>query len=78
MTRDDILRMAKEAVECCPQGDTRDPLDVYLHEVFVFAELVAAAEREKCAKEIERLACRESSIRADILQEAADLIRSNC
>lgn len=41
MTQDDILRMASEAGNSvAPQGDTRGPLYVYLHEVFVFVDLI--------------------------------------
>lgn len=55
MTRDDIIRMASEAGNSVvPQGDTRDPLDVYLHEVFVFADLIKqhllAEGYRKCAE----------------------------
>jgi hypothetical protein len=58
MTRDDIIRMAQEA-GAIPSGDPRE-WDVWLFQgpaMARFAALVAAAEREACAKvcdEIER------------------------
>jgi hypothetical protein len=48
MTRDDITRMAKEAGFCGFDGDNK-----CLRE---FANLVAAAEREACAKMCDELA----------------------
>ena len=47
MTRDDIIKMAKEA-KLPYEYDTRRV--VHLKELERFAELVAAAEREACAK----------------------------
>jgi hypothetical protein len=45
MTRDDIIRMAKEA-----GGDDWGIFRDFMPEIERFAELVAAAEREACAK----------------------------
>ena len=45
MTRDDIIRMARES-----------GLPVQIFQLERFAELVAAAEREACAKEFDRRA----------------------
>lgn len=42
MTRDDVIRMAREAGHPCPQADEQFLRD--------FAALVAAVEREACAK----------------------------
>jgi hypothetical protein len=48
MTRDDIIRMAREAgMELYGLGKDREKFVYYLQE---FAALVAAAEREACAK----------------------------
>lgn len=57
MTRDEILRMAREA-GLCIDGEVafspnHDGADVDLVDLQTFAELVAAAEREACAKECE-------------------------
>ncbi len=52
MTRDDILRIARESgLEF--HDEISDPWTVLLPELTRFAELVAAAEREACAKVIE-------------------------
>ena len=50
MTRDDINRMAREARLSNGCGNLGYP---YLPELERFAELVAAAEREECAKIVE-------------------------
>jgi hypothetical protein len=50
MTREDIIRMAREANVYCT---TRQPtFDAMLER---FAALVAAAEREACAKEVDHI-----------------------
>lgn len=50
MNHDDILRMAKEA-----GGSTEEPSDLLLvSNLELFANLVAAAEREACARLVER------------------------
>lgn len=57
MTRDDIIRMAKEAglyTKC--EVHSAVPFDQLLTS---FAALIAAAEREACAKEIEVEICDE-------------------
>ena len=52
MTQEDIIRMAREANVYCT---TRQPtLDAMLER---FAALVAAAEREACAKQLDALGC---------------------
>jgi len=54
MNRDDIIHMAFEAgIRVAHQSDTIDPRNVYAHELLRFAKLVAAAEREACAKLVE-------------------------
>lgn len=77
MTRDDILRMAREAgipfnkfglVGCqnCEQ---------YIdHNLERFAELIAAVERDACAEVCRQMARRTQDIRSAALQEAADNI----
>ena len=60
MTRDDIIRMAREAAvincDCClPFWPEEDQVN---WEIFFerFANLVAAAEREECAKVLDEMA----------------------
>ena len=53
MTRDDIIRMAREVGLCDEDGRDSDSIVItdYLER---FAKLVAAAEREACAKVVEQ------------------------
>ena len=54
MNRDDIIRMAREAgIRVAGPMDTLSPNNVYTHELHRFADLIAAAEREECAKRCE-------------------------
>lgn len=56
MTRDDIYRMAQEAgIRLASKSDTIDPRNVYLQELERFADLVAAEEREACARVCEEV-----------------------
>jgi len=53
MNRDDIIRMAREASNNCPDAlleDDNDLAMLYLDELERFAALVAAAEREELKK----------------------------
>ena len=51
MTSEDIMKLALDAgIRVAFASDTIDPRNVYLHELERFAALVAAAEREACAK----------------------------
>jgi len=52
MTRDDIIRMAREAglKDLCGLETTGWPGDARVDALVIFAALVAAAEREACAK----------------------------
>jgi hypothetical protein len=55
MTRDDIIRMAKEAgIEFFNSTDPefygREYCEAWIEEQHAFAELIAAAEREACAQ----------------------------
>lgn len=51
MTRDDIIRMAQEAGIDAEQ-DTLCRYEGWVEPIEKFAALVAAAEREKCVKEL--------------------------
>jgi len=53
MTREDIIRMAREAGLSNDFGNFGYP---YLPELERFARLVAAAEREECAKVLDEMA----------------------
>ncbi len=58
MTRDDIMRMAREAELLNPPDDAVNwsapvPNSDYLQRLKRFAAIVAAAEREACAKVVE-------------------------
>ena len=62
MTRDDIIRMAREAGfeegygnHLFPPGDYREEVVPVTDEIIRFAALVAAAEREACAKLCEKM-----------------------
>jgi hypothetical protein len=55
MTRDDITRMAREAgltkiIDCCGVPNKFCGQDQWKGDINAFAALVAAAEREACAK----------------------------
>ena len=51
MNREEILLIAKQSgVRLASYSDTVDHRNVYPHELERFAKLVAAAEREECAK----------------------------
>jgi len=49
MNREAVIRMAKEAGVSFG-GHPMNPLNVYVEDLIRFADLVAAAEREECAK----------------------------
>lgn len=71
MTRDDIIRMAREAY-----GDWYP--NAVPPELERFAALVAAAEREACAELLKRNAeaCKNNSMLADVLAGNALAIRA--
>ena len=73
MDKEDIIRMAREA-----GWDINDLIDVFDFGVRLeaFAALVAAAEREACAKLCDRMAARCNDIRAAALESAAENIRA--
>jgi len=74
MTRDDIILMADASgLSWYGMGKDRDK---FLHYLEAFAALVAAAEREACAKLCDRMAARCNDIRAAALESAAENIRA--
>jgi hypothetical protein len=50
VTRDDIIAIAQESVIACPNDNPFDFRLITLEQIEHFAALVAAAEREACAK----------------------------
>ena len=52
MTQDDVIRLAREAGLCCSSNGFIDWIDAgpSLHEMTLFAKLIAEKEREACAK----------------------------
>jgi hypothetical protein len=50
MTRDDIIRMAREAGDCLTDKRGREDFIFDCYGIERFAALVAAAEREACAQ----------------------------
>ena len=73
MTREDIIRMAREAKLSNDFGNLGYP---YLPELEHFANLVAAAERESCASLCKGLAAWHSEIVTAAYENAADAIRA--
>ena len=73
MTRDDIIRMAREATEHLSDAD-----NVRLQGIVLLAldAGAAAAEHEACAKLCERMASRTQDIRSAALEMAAENIRA--
>ena len=73
MTRDDIIKLAREAVD-----DVEHTLSSDLDFLERFAALVASAEREACAKQMDALArtCREENSDHEPFEYAAAVIRS--
>ena len=53
MNRDDIDRLVKDQMKAYYNGDYMDSSDAKL-QLYVFANLVAAAERNACAQIVER------------------------
>ena len=74
MNQEDIVAMAEEAgIRLAWQSDTIDPRNVYVHELERFAQLVAQAEREACAKICENLAANDKL--SNYYKVAANAIR---
>jgi hypothetical protein len=78
MTRDDIIRLAREAGAGEPESlyGRTDYVVMTWFELERFAALVAAAEREACAKLCEEMARRHNDIRRAALEVAAEWIRA--
>jgi hypothetical protein len=79
MTRDDTIKLAMKAglldkIDC--SSDYFIPGDALFDEIEAFAELVAAAEREACAKLCEEMARRHDDIRRAALEVVAEWIRA--
>ena len=55
MTRDDIVQMAMKAGFIV--GNAPPKIDVYWQRLEDFAALIAAAEREECAKRLDAIGC---------------------
>ena len=77
MTRDDVIRMAGEA------GISDTYFDFQMvspEDLERFASLVAAAEREACAKLVEKNAdvCGPNTMLCDVLRGNAAAIRARC
>jgi hypothetical protein len=81
MTRDDIIRMAREAgfnqILATNAGEDAWIDDgFYVEELKNFAVLVAAAEREACAKVCFDMAQQHNDIRSAALEMASEYIRA--
>ena len=72
MTKEDIIRMAREA----GGYEKHEVLYFTIDDLERFAALVAAAERDACAKLCERMASRTQDIRSAALEMAAENIRA--
>lgn len=74
MTRDDVIRMAREAEIIDFRDESDDPHVAQMVDFLErFAALVAAAEREACAVEVEEMECH---MRCRFGREAAAAIRA--
>jgi hypothetical protein len=73
MTKDDIIRMAKEAGLCDADGKDSDSIVITSH-LEQFANLVAAAEREACAVQLDEMA--EKDKLTNYYKVAANAIRA--
>ena len=81
MTRDDTIRMAREAgfnqiLATKTGADVWIDDGFYVEEMERFAALVAAAEREACAKVCFDMAQRHDDIRSAALEMASEYIRA--
>ena len=75
MNRDDVIRMAWDAGVWIPMGSEREKCVDTLQR---FAAMVAAAEREACAKQMDAIArtCREENSDHEPFAYAAAVIRA--
>jgi len=78
MTRDDIIRLARETGAGEPESlyGRTDYVVMTWFELEQFAALVAEAEREECAKACEEMARRHDGMRRASLEVAAEWIRA--
>jgi hypothetical protein len=83
MTKDDVIRMAREAglapiYEACDEPDVRYAYESWDSELERFAALVAAAERERLAKALDHQ-CRGMSDYFEVkwIRELATALRRN-
>ena len=74
MDKDDIIKLAREAG--MPMVWISNSGVLTWTELIAFANLVAATERESCAKLCDRMAARCNDIRAAALESAAENIRA--
>jgi hypothetical protein len=77
MTQDEIIEMARQAgFRVGPSREGPDDVWGVGANLERFAKLVAAAEREACAKVADHMASRCNDIRAAALESAAENIRA--
>jgi hypothetical protein len=75
MTRDDIIRMAREAGLCDSSGEDDDSVNI-ARQLERFAALVAAAEREVCAQVCNYIANKPSNVVLGVAMDCATAIRA--
>ena len=75
MTKDDIIRMAREA-GIDAESDTLCRYEGWVEPFTRFAALIAAAEREECAKVCETHAAANTSWTKAAVKDCADAIRA--
>ena len=56
MTKEEIIELARECCDLFTDKNNRDSYEFDDHGLVAFANLVAAKERERCAKECDELA----------------------
>jgi hypothetical protein len=76
MTRDDIIRLARECQDVPLDDSTTNIWVLFTEQLEHFAARVAAAEREECAELCEEMARRHNDIRRAALEVAAEWIRA--
>ena len=77
MTRDDIIRMARESADQSPREDWNTNAWVFGEEMLeFFANLVAAAERSACAQVCDEIANKPSNVVLGVALDCAAAIRA--
>lgn len=77
MTREDIIRMARESADQSPREDWNTNAWVFGEEMLeYFAALVAAAERSACAKVCDEIANKPSNVVLGVALDCAAAIRA--